>query len=74
MSEAYSVILVHSTSHAIRAEKILRAASIPCKMIPVPRHISSDCGVCVRVGRTDADAARRALEAAGLEIEDICDA
>lgn len=74
MSEAYSVILVHSTSHAIRAEKILRAASIPCKMIPVPRHISSDCGVCVRVGRSDADAARRALEAAGLEIEDVCDA
>ncbi|GAB4402612.1 MAG: hypothetical protein Kow00123_13090 [Anaerolineales bacterium] len=73
MSETYSVILVHSTSHAIRAEKVLRAAGIPCKMIPVPRHISSDCGVCVRVGRADVDAARRALEAAGLEIEDIRD-
>ncbi len=74
MSEPFSVVLVHSTSHAIRAEKVLRAAGIPCKMIPVPRHISSDCGVCVRVGRADAEAARKALEAAGLEIEDIRDA
>lgn len=74
MSALFSVILVHSTSHAIRAEKVLRTAGIPCKMIPVPRHISSDCGVCVRVGRSDAEAARKALEAAGLEIEDICDA
>ncbi|MDH7489551.1 MAG: DUF3343 domain-containing protein [Anaerolineae bacterium] len=74
MSEACSVILVPSTSHAIRAEKVLQRAGIACKMIPVPRHISSDCGVCVRVWRADADAARRALEAAGLEIEGICDA
>lgn len=73
MSEPYAVILVHSTSHAIRAEKMLQAAGIPCKMIPVPRHISSDCGVCVRIGRADVEAARRTLEAAGLEIEAICD-
>ncbi|MBC7258699.1 MAG: DUF3343 domain-containing protein [Chloroflexi bacterium] len=73
MSEAYAVILVHSTSHAIRAEKVLQAAGIACKMIPVPRHISSDCGVCVRVSRIDAEAARRTLEAVGMEIDDIRD-
>ncbi len=67
----YAVILVHSTSHAIRAEKVLAGAGISCKMIPVPRRISSDCGVCVRVRRPDAEAARRALEAAGMEIEGI---
>lgn len=71
MSEGYAVILVPSTSHAIRAEKVLLAAGIPCKMIPVPRHISSDCGVCVRVRRADAEAARRTLEIARLEIEDV---
>ena len=31
------------------AEKILKAAGIAHKLIPVPRHISSDCGVCVRI-------------------------
>lgn len=73
MSEEHAVILVISTSHAIRAEKLLKRAGIPCKMIPVPRNISSDCGVCVRVLRGDAAAALRALEAAGMEIEGVHD-
>ena len=73
MSEQHAVILFVSTSHAIRAEKLLQGADIPCKMIPVPRHISSDCGVCVRIRRADAEAARSALEAAGMEIEGIDD-
>lgn len=40
--------LFESVSHAMRAEKLLEKAGIPCKLIPVPRHISSDCGVCLR--------------------------
>jgi len=38
-------------------------------MIPVPRHISSSCGVCIRVGRPDREAAQRVLQVAGVEIE-----
>ncbi len=47
-SEIYEVVLFTSVSHALRAEKILKEAGIPFKLIPVPRHISSDCGVCLR--------------------------
>ena len=32
----------------MKAEKILKSAAIPHKIIPIPRHISSDCGVCIR--------------------------
>ena len=71
--DAYAVILFHGTSHAIRAERVLHPAGIDCKLIPVPRHISSDCGVCVRIERTVADRALEALEAAGVEIEGIHD-
>jgi hypothetical protein len=67
----YAVILMYSTSHAMRVEKLLRAGDIPCKMIPVPRHISSDCGACVRIRRQDVDAMRRVVEAARIEIESI---
>jgi hypothetical protein len=42
------VVLFLSVHHALRAEKLLKAADIPCKLIPVPRHLSSDCGVCLR--------------------------
>lgn len=49
MSVAYAVILVDSTSHALRIEKLLVNRGLTCKLIPVPRHLSSDCGVCVRI-------------------------
>ncbi|MGD9030400.1 MAG: DUF3343 domain-containing protein [Anaerolineae bacterium] len=70
-TERYAVILVYSTSYALRAEKLLAGAGIDCKLIPVPRHLSSDCGVCVRVAYAEREAARQALEAAGVEIEGI---
>ena len=67
----YVVILVYSTSYAIRAEKILHRAGIQSKLIPVPRHLSSNCGVCVRIERTDKETAQKALEAAKMEIEGV---
>jgi hypothetical protein len=69
--DQYAVVLVYSTSHALRAEKVLAGAEIPCKLIPVPRHISSNCGICVRVRQDDHKSARQALEDAGVEIEGI---
>lgn len=47
-AESYEVVLFISVSHALRAEKILKEAGISFKLIPVPRNISSDCGVCLR--------------------------
>jgi hypothetical protein len=44
----WEVALFLSVHHALRAEKLLKNADIPCKLIPVPRHLSSDCGVCLR--------------------------
>ena len=67
----YAVILLRSTSHAIKAEKALQATGLACKLIPVPRHISSDCGLCIRVRRDDGEQAVRALEAAQVEIRGI---
>jgi hypothetical protein len=67
----YAVILVYSTSYALRAEKVLGQAGIPCKLIPVPRHLSSDCGVCVRIERTDQEATLQALQTACVELEGI---
>ena len=73
MEEDYAVILVYSTAHALKAEKALQRAGISCKLIPVPRHISSDCGVCVRIRRENGKAALEVLEEAGVGIEGIHD-
>jgi hypothetical protein len=44
----YLVALFETVSYVMKAEKILKEAGVPHKIIPVPRHISSDCGVCIR--------------------------
>jgi hypothetical protein len=44
----HCVILFDSVSSTLLAEKILKKQGISHKVIPVPRHISSDCGVCIR--------------------------
>jgi hypothetical protein len=46
--ESFLIVLFVSVSHALKAEKILKGEGIPFKLIPVPRHLSSDCGVCLR--------------------------
>jgi hypothetical protein len=67
----YAVILVASTSHALRIEKILEKAEIPCKLIPVPRQLSSDCGSCVRILRDNKEKSLQVLEAANIEVNEV---
>jgi hypothetical protein len=57
----YSVVLFHSTAHAIRAEKVLQRAGFTFKMIPTPRQISSDCGMALRFDPSDNEAVAVAL-------------
>lgn len=58
----YSVVLFHSTAHAIRAEKVLTRAGLGIKMIPTPRQLSSDCGMALRFDRADKARVGTALE------------
>ena len=58
----YAVFLFPSVGHALKAEKILKAAAIAHKLIPVPREISSDCGICLRVEAGLRDTAAEALQ------------
>lgn len=47
--KSYDVILFKAVSYALKAEKLLKKEGLPHKLIPVPKHISSDCGVCLMV-------------------------
>ena len=67
----YVVILIYSISYALRIEKVLQQAGITCKLIPVPRHLSSNCGVCVRIKPDDRENALQALERVRMEIDSI---
>jgi hypothetical protein len=60
--ESTGVVLFESISHALRAEKLIKAAQINCKLIPVPRHLSSDCGVCLRFNTEAKEQVENILE------------
>lgn len=70
-TKSYAVVLVYSTGHAIKAEKAIKAQGIECKLIPVPRHLSSDCGVCVRLPAEDVDEISALLDAKQIEFDAI---
>lgn len=70
MSE-FAVILVYSTSRAIQAERVLTRVPLPARLIPTPRHLSSDCGSAVRIRNEDRTASAAALAAAGVPIDRI---
>jgi hypothetical protein len=67
----YGVVLFHTTSSAMRAEKTLLRGGLEIKMIPTPRQFSSDCGIALRFDRTMTPAVQEMLDAARVEIAGI---
>ena len=45
--DSVCVMLFRTVSCVMLAESILKERELPHKIIPVPREISSDCGVCL---------------------------
>ncbi len=67
----YGVVLFHTTSSAMRAEKTLLRQGLVIKMIPTPRQFSSDCGLALRFDWSQREAASEFLNAANVEIAGI---
>jgi len=70
---ARAVILVYSVSHALKGETILKEADVSCKLVPVPRQFSSDCGICLRIDRADKEKAAALFAEKRLEYESMRD-
>jgi hypothetical protein len=65
------VILFASTHFAILAEKLAKEKGCAVKLIPVPRQLSSDCGVCLRFSWDQKKEIEEALNQAGVRMESI---
>ena len=66
------VILFHTSNHSFRAERLLKEQGVACRQVPVPRHLSSECGVCLRLEAAEQERAVEILSAARVEIADVC--
>lgn len=65
------VALFHSTHYAIRAEKEALEDGLTVKLIPIPRHLSSDCGVCLRHLAEESPRLEELLRSRGVEYDRI---
>lgn len=53
----YLIMLFQNVTEAMKAEKLLMGSGIVYKLIPVPRSISSQCGICLRFSAEDKEGA-----------------
>lgn len=67
----YSVVLFHSNNYAIWTSKLLERNRVECKVIPVPRSLSSDCGYCVRILGNDQCVVKALIEDHEIEYDRI---
>jgi len=67
----YGVVLFHTTSSAIRAEKVLKKEGCALKLIPTPRQFSSDCGIALRFSWDKRQQVKALLEESKMEIDSV---
>lgn len=73
MNSAATILLFHTSNHAIRAEKLLKRADLTCRLMPVPRDLSSDCGVCLQILRANRERSLEILAVGGVTIAAVHD-
>ena len=71
---SYAYVLFFTSNHAFRAETLMRREGITCKLVPVPRQFSSECGVCLRIEPAARAEVEQGLHAAHVEIDRIHEA
>lgn len=69
--DQYNYMTFKSVSYAMKVENALKKNNIQFKMIPVPRSISSSCGLCIRFFKDDIEKLKSIIENNSLVYENI---
>lgn len=69
--DQYNYMTFKSVSYAMKVENALKKNDIQFKMIPVPRSISSSCGLCIRFFKDDIEKLKSIIENNSLVYENI---
>ncbi len=60
------ILIFRGTHQVLSAEKHLKRAGVAMRLVPVPRSLTSDCGLAIRLTAAARDRARDVLTEAGL--------
>ncbi|AKL94394.1 hypothetical protein CACET_c08860 [Clostridium aceticum] len=71
MKNYYCVLTFHNTHYALNTEKILKENHIPIKLMPVPRQVSSSCGIAAEFPCEDREMILKLCTEHHIEIDEI---
>jgi len=60
--------LFQSTRAVIKADRLLRYHQVTAMVIPVPRQISSECGMALQINEQDRERIEQLLSEAGIGV------
>lgn len=60
------ILIFRGTHQVLSAEKRLKGGGVPLRLIPVPRRLTSNCGLAIRIPLDQRDRAREILSEARL--------
>lgn len=65
------VFTFHTTAAAMAMEKRCRQAGAPGRLLPTPREVSADCGMCWCAPVTERETVAHIAEQNAIEIEGV---
>ncbi|TLN00301.1 DUF3343 domain-containing protein [bacterium] len=65
------LLIFNSVHKVMKAEKLLKGAGLNARVMPVPRQLSSDCGLALALPFEDVASASARLSGQGVEPEEI---
>ena len=71
MKDYFILFTFYSTHLALEFERILKSKNINVKLIPVPRKISSSCGLAGKIDEKDLSNVKEICSDSNIEYEDI---
>jgi hypothetical protein len=66
------MLIIFTTTHdVILAERLCRKAKLPLDVVPVPKDISSDCGMALEIDLQYKDIVTKILDENSISVKDI---
>jgi len=70
MADRECVATFHTTHEGMRAARMLQEQDVAARLIPVPRWLSTDCGIALTFPAADEPRVRAVLTDAGIEVSE----
>ena len=65
------IAIFHSIHRVMKAEKVLKGEKLEILLIPVPRQLTSECGLAIRFSLELRKQVEEALSAAGVRVAEV---